>query len=77
MEYFMRNPCFGIRFCLMWKAVSPLTARIASLMLFLAILSRIHSRSGLLTMGKRVLGLVQLNGLSLVANPPARITAFS
>ncbi len=27
-------------------------------------------------MGKSVLGLVQLNGLSLVPNPPARIRAF-
>jgi len=31
----------------------------------------------LLTMGKRVLGLVQLSGLSLVPNPHARIKAFS
>jgi hypothetical protein len=38
--------------------------------------SKIHCSNGLLTIGKRVLGLLQLNGLSLVANPPAKITAF-
>jgi hypothetical protein len=46
-------------------------------MLFLASLSKIHWRRGLLTIGKRVFGLVQLIGLNLVANPPARIKAFS
>ena len=38
--------------------------------------SKIHSSKGLLTIGKRVLGLAQLSGLSLVAKPPAKITAF-
>src|SRR5512139_277013 len=42
-----------------------------------ASLSRIHSSNDLLTMGKSVLGLVQLSGLSRVPNPPARITAFN
>jgi hypothetical protein len=46
-------------------------------MLFLASLSKIHWSSGLFTIRKRVLGLVQLSGLNLVANPPARIKAFS
>jgi len=38
--------------------------------------SKIHWSSGLLTIGKRVLGLAQLSGRSLVAKPPAKITAF-
>jgi hypothetical protein len=45
--------------------------------LFLASRSKIHWSSGLLTIENRVLGLVQLSGLSLVPNPPARIKAFS
>ena len=43
---------------------------------FRASLSNVHCNRGLLTIGKSILGLVQLNGLSLVPNPPARITAF-
>jgi hypothetical protein len=39
-------------------------------------LSKIHSSNGLLTIGKRVLGLEQLSGRSLVAKPPAKINAF-
>jgi hypothetical protein len=30
MEYFIFNPCFGIRWFFMWNAVNPLTASIAS-----------------------------------------------
>jgi hypothetical protein len=30
----------------------------------------------LLSIGKRIFGLVQLSGLNLVARPPARIKAF-
>jgi len=45
-------------------------------MLFLASLSNVHCSRGLLTIGKRVFGLVQLIGLSLVPKPPARINAF-
>jgi hypothetical protein len=43
----------------------------------LASLSKIHSSNGLLTIGKRVLGLEQLSGRSLVAKPPAKINPFS
>jgi len=46
-------------------------------MSFLESLSMIHSTIGLLSTGNRILGLVQLNGLNLVANPPARIKAFN
>jgi hypothetical protein len=77
MAYFMLSPCLGIRWFFMWNAVSALTANIASLTLLLASLSKIHCSSILLTMGKRILGLVQLSGLSLVPDPPARIKAFS
>ena len=45
-------------------------------MLFLASLSNVHCNNGLLTIGRRIFGLVQLNGLSLVPKPPARIKAF-
>lgn len=76
-EYFMFSPCFGMCCCFMWNAVSLLTASMASLMLFLVSRSKVHWSRGLLSIGRRVLGLVQLRGLSLVANPPARINAFS
>src|SRR3972149_10161531 len=75
-EYFTVNPLFGIRCCLTLYSVSWLTARIASLTLFLANRSKIHWSNGLLTIGKRVLGLVQLSGLNLVPNPPARHKGF-
>jgi hypothetical protein len=42
----------------------------------LAKCSKIHSSKGLLTIGKRVLGRLQLRGRNLVAKPPAKITAF-
>lgn len=45
-------------------------------MLFLARFSKVHCSKGLLSIGKSVLGLVQLSGLSLVASPPMRIRAF-
>jgi hypothetical protein len=45
-------------------------------MLLRASLSKVHCNRGLLTIGKSILGLVQLNGLSLVPKPPARITAL-
>ncbi len=40
-------------------------------------LSRVKSRIGLLAIGKRSFGLVQLKGRSLVPNPPAKIKAFN
>jgi len=49
----------------------------ASSILFLTSLSRVHCSKGLLTTGKRIFGLVQLRGLSLVPKPPARINAFN
>jgi hypothetical protein len=54
-----------------------LTANIASLMLSWARRWKIHSSKGLFTIGKSVLGRVQLRGLNLVPNPPASIKAFS
>src|SRR4030065_2296278 len=51
-------------------------ASIASLILCLASLSYVHWRSGLWRTGNSILGLVQLRGRSLVAKPPARISAF-
>ena len=56
--------------------VSALTARMASSTPPSANRSKIHCSSGLLTIGKRVLGLEQLRGRSLVAKPPAKINAF-
>jgi len=47
-----------------------------SLTLCFASRSKVHCNSGLLVMGRRIFGLVQLNGLSLVPKPPARTTAF-
>ncbi len=75
-EYVIFSPCFEGLYCFMATSVWRLTAIIASFILFLASLSKAHSISGLLTIGKRILGLVQLNGLSLVPKPPARMTAF-
>jgi len=43
----------------------------------LASLSKVHSSKVLLTIGNRILGLVQLSGLNLVPKPPARIKAFN
>jgi hypothetical protein len=42
IEYFMLSPCLGIRWFFMWKAVSPFTASIASLMSWLESRSNIH-----------------------------------
>ncbi len=75
-EYFTCKPCFGIRACFMLRAVCWFTASMISVMPSWASFSKIHCSKGLLRIGKRVLGLVQLKGLRRVANPPARITAF-
>ncbi len=60
----------------MYSAVCWLTASITSVMPSLASFSKIHCSKGLLIIGNRVLGLVQLSGLNLVPKPPARIKAF-
>ncbi len=39
--------------------------------------SNVHSSNGLLSIGNRIFGRVQLRGLSRVAKPPARINAFT
>lgn len=75
-EYVIFSPCLEGLYCFIATSVWKLIAIIASFTLFLASLSKVHSISGLLTIGKRILGLVQLNGLSLVPKPPARMTAF-
>ncbi len=43
----------------------------------LASLSMVQSSAGLLAIGNSNLGLVQLNGRSLVPNPPAKMIAFN
>ena len=76
-EYLISSPFLGIFCSLIRASVWWLTASMASLMSCVISLSKVHWSNGLLSMGKRLLGLVQLNGLSLVPNPPARISAFS
>ena len=75
-EYVTSSPFLGIFSSFIRASVWWLTARIASFTSCVMSLSKVHWRSGLLSMGNRVLGRVQLSGLSLVANPPARISAF-
>ena len=75
-EYLTSSPFLGIFSSFIRASVWWLTASIASLISCVTSLSKVHWSNGLLSIGKRVLGRVQLNGLSLVANPPARISAF-
>ena len=54
-----------------------LTAKVTPLIPVLANRSNVQSSKGLLRIGNRSFGLVQLRGLNLLPMPPARIIAFN